>query len=89
MTEEQFKKAEKLYERLRQLEEVKNEIRNDDYHKGSLTYKSMGGDFGSKWEIVAHYVMLSIAGILDRHDKQIRQEIDEEIKKLKKQIEIL
>lgn len=89
MTEEQFKKAEKLYERLRQLEEVKNEIRNDDYHKGSLTYKSMGCDFGSRWEMVAHYVMLSIAGILDRHDKQIRQEIDAEIKKLKKEIEAL
>lgn len=47
MTGQQFAKAKKLYNQLEHLEEIKKEIRNDDYHKGSLAYKSMGGDFGS------------------------------------------
>ena len=89
MTEQQFAKAKKLYNQLEHLEEIKKEIRNDDYHKAGLAYKSMGGDFGSNWELVPHSVMYHIADILDRHDKQIRQEIDEEIERIKKEIEAL
>lgn len=33
--------------------------------------------------------MKNISDILDRHDKQIREEIDAEIEKLKKEIETL
>lgn len=33
--------------------------------------------------------MSYISDILDRHDRQIRQEIDDEIEKLKKEIEAL
>lgn len=89
MTEQQFKKAKELHERLEQLEEVNKEIKNDDYHKGILSYIILGGDYCSEWEFVNNEIMNYIRDILDRHDQQIRQEIDDEIEKLKKEIEAL
>ena len=89
MTEQQFKKAKELHERLEQLEEVNKEIRNDDDYKSILSYISLGGDYCSEWEFVNNEIMNYIRGILDWHDQQIRQEIDDEIEKLKKEIEAL
>lgn len=43
----------------------------------------------TKWETVSEYTMRSISDILDRHDKIIREEIDEEIAEIKRQIEEL
>ena len=41
------------------------------------------------WSLVGEYKMRDISDILDRHDKMIRQEIDDEIAKITKQIEEL
>lgn len=43
----------------------------------------------TKWDTVSEYTMRSISDILDRHDQMIRQEIDDEIAKITKQIEEL
>lgn len=43
----------------------------------------------TKWDTVSEYVMRDISDILDRHDQMIRQEIDDEIAKITKQIEEL
>lgn len=87
MTEQQFQKAKEFHERLEQLEEVKASISNNEYNRTRLSYLYEG--IGGKWEIVDNKTMSHISDILDRHDKQIRQEINEEIEKLKKEIEAL
>lgn len=41
------------------------------------------------WKTVSEWAMNSISDILDKHDKMIREEIDEEITKIKREIESL
>ena len=84
MTEEQFNKAIRINDRIKQLVDVNREIADTTRHR--LSYITHGV---SDWRPSNEWIMKHISDILDRHDKQIRQEIDEEIKKLKKEIEIL
>jgi hypothetical protein len=85
MTEEQFEKAISLNRRLEQLAKVKEEIADVDRRR--LQY--MSNYVASEWKPVKDWVMKFIEGILDRHDKQIRQEIEDEISQIKQEIEKL
>lgn len=89
MTQEQFNTVIRLHERLEELRKVKKEIEDTEKHRLWYVerYDPMTGT--TKWETVSEYTMRSIPDILDRHDKMIREEIEEEIAKIKRQIETL
>lgn len=87
MTEEQFNEAVRINNRIGELEEVKKKISLSTYNR--LSYIQKDGSIHDDWKIVDEWIMKDISDILDRHDQQIRQEIDEEIEKLKKEIEAL
>lgn len=89
MTEEQFNKAVEINSRINALNRVKEEIKHTDKHRLWYAYKSDSGMGASDWRLVYESCMKHIADILDRHDKQIRQEIEDEIEALKKEIERL
>ena len=84
MTQEQYRRAVKISERLEELERVKKEI--DDKSKHRLWYAWKGE---SDWRLTSEWVMKYISELLDKHDLMIRQEIDEEIERLKAEIETL
>lgn len=85
MTQEQYNRAVWISERLNELEKVKKEIANTSSHKLSYLYSRGDGSHG----ICSEYIMNYIGIILDTHDQMIREEIDAEIEKLKKEIETL
>lgn len=87
MTEQQFNEAVRINSRIGELEKVKKEISSLPHNR--LSYIQKGDSIRDDWKIVGDWIMRLISDILDRHDVQIRQEIDEEIEKLKKEIEIL
>ena len=80
MTQEQFNKAVKISNRLKELEEVKKEINNPS--KYLLTYCEE-----DRYKPCYRFTMEHISNILDKHDKMIRKEIEDEIERLKKDIE--
>ena len=84
MTQEQYQRALQIGERLDNLARVKKEI--DDTTKHRLWYAWKGE---SDWRLTSEWVMRLISKLLDKHDLMIRQEIDEEIKQLKAEIEKL
>lgn len=89
MTQEQFNTAIRLHHRLEALSKVKEGIANTKEHRlwYAERYDPMCGS--TKWDTVSEYVMQNISDILDRHDLMIRQEIDEEIANITKQIKEL
>lgn len=89
MTKEQFNTAIKLHHRLEALSKVKKEIADIEKHRlwYAESYSPMCGT--TQWDTVSECAMRDISDILDRHDQMIRQEIDEEIAKITKQIEAL
>ena len=89
MTQEQFNTAIKLHHRLEALSKVKEEIANTEEHRlwYAKRYDPMCGT--TQWDTVSEFVVRSISDILDRHDQMIRQEIDDEIANITKQIEEL
>ena len=87
MTEEQYLRAVQINDRLAELEKVKDDIKPTSKHR--LWYAYNTGEFGSDWSLCSEWRMRYIGDILDKHDLMIRQEIDEEIEKLKKEIETL
>ena len=89
MTQEQFNTAIKLHHRLEVLAKVKEEIADIEKHRlwYAERYDPMCGT--TKWETASEHRMRDISDILDRHDQMIRQEIDDEIAKITKQIEEL
>lgn len=84
MTEEQFKRACQINNRLIDLNSVKEEIRNTEVHRLSYSYRCNGD-----YKLCPEYKMRPIAEILDKHDWMIREEIDEEIRKLQEEIKEL
>lgn len=86
MTWEQYKKAVELNERIEGLEAVQREL---------LNYSSLWYAYGrticgnENREVFPKEIVNPIRHILDKHDKMIRQEINDEIKKLKSEIETL
>lgn len=85
MTEEQFNRAVQIHKRINALESVQKEIQESTEHKLSYAYKTCNMD----WGLCADWSMRPIGDILDCHDEMIRQEIDEEIQKLKDEIKTI
>lgn len=85
MTQEQYNRAVEIKKRLDDLERVKDVIKGTVTHR--LTYSEESGSSG--WKVCWPNTMQLIGDILDKHDLMIREEIDEEIKNLKKEIEML
>lgn len=84
MTPEQYKRAVQISERISELEKVKKEIKETTKHRLWYAEKCE-----RDWRLTSEWIMLYISGILDKHDQMIRQEIDDEIDKLKAEIETL
>ena len=87
MTQEQYKRAVEIGNELTALNETKDNIKKTGKHR--LWYAYNDGEFGSEWRLTPEWAMRYISDILDKHDIMIRQEIDDEIEKLKKEIETL
>lgn len=87
MTQEQYKRAVEIGKELADLNDTKENIKKTGKHR--LWYAYNDGEFGSEWRLTPEWAMRNISDILDKHDIMIRQEIDEEIEKLKKEIEEL
>lgn len=87
MTEKQYQRALQIGDRLKQLDSVKKHIENTKKHR--LWYACDMGEFNSRWVLTHEWEMIQIGEILDKHDLMIRQEIDEEIERLKAEIETL
>lgn len=87
MTQEQYKKAIEISEKIKYLKEVEKEINhpNYDYRLAYTEYSQIGHN--NEWKICLF--MSFISDILDRHDKMIRQEIKDRIEEFNKQIEKL
>lgn len=87
MTEEQYKRAMQINRRITDLNETLDQIKRTSNHR--LWYAYNSGEFGSEWRLTPEWAMRRISDILDKHDLMIRQEIEEEIKKLKEEIKEL
>ena len=85
MTEEQFKRVVEINERLNKLNDVKYIIKNVKTHCLSYSYL----DNSREYRICLESLMRPIKELLDKHDRMIREEIDEEIKKLQEEIKAL
>lgn len=81
MKEEQYERAIQIHYRIDALETIKADLSRVD---NKLTYVSK-----SNGEELYPYDFKHIADILDKHDLQIRAEIDAEVESLKKEIETL
>ena len=84
MTEQQFNRAVKIQKRLEALNDTKKRIENTKEHR--LYYATKYSD---EYRCCPDWAMRPIAALLDKHDLMIRQEIEEEIERLKKEIETL
>lgn len=81
MKEEQYNRAIQIHYRIENLEKIKEDLSRVD---NKLTYVSK-----SNGQELYSYDFKNISDILDKHDLQIRSEIDTEIESLKKEIETL
>lgn len=81
MKEEQYKRAIQIHHRIENLEKIKDDLSRVE---NKLTYVSK-----TNGEELYPYDFKHISDILDKHDLQIRSEIDSEIENLKKEIETL
>ena len=84
MTQEKFEHIIKIHYRLDELKAIKDEIKSEVNHK--LAYLSTSK---SSHTIVSEWKQRVIGDLLDKHDKMIREEIDQEIDRLNKEIESL
>lgn len=87
MTEEKYKRAVEINNCITNLSETIDHIKCTSKHR--LWYACNSGEFGSEWRLTPEWAMRNISDILDKHDLMIRQEIEEEIKKLKEEIKEL
>lgn len=84
MTDKQYTRAVQISKRIEELEKVKKEIKETTKHR--LWYAEK---YERSWELTSEWLMLYISEIIDKHDLMIRQEIDDEIERLKREIETL
>ena len=84
MTDKQYTRAVQISKRIEELEKVKKEIKETTKHRLWYAEKCERG-----WGLTSEWIMLYISEILDKHDLMIRQEIDDEIERLKREIETL
>ena len=87
MNKETYNKTIAINNRLSQLQKVKEELKGTYCHY--LTYAVKGYTFSDRDSLCSCYIMEYISAILNKHDKMIRQEIDDEIAALNKEIEEL
>ena len=80
MTEEQYKRVCEINARIVELNNVKEEIEGL-----RLTYCAYTGE----WNLRPMWKLARIRNILDKHDAMIRQEIEDELKKLYDEIKTL
>jgi hypothetical protein len=85
MEKETFDRIVELNKRLDGLNEAKKEIGDTCSHR--LLY--INKENLVSWRDIAIWKLNPIFDILDRHDEQIRQEIDEEIQKIYNEIDQL
>jgi hypothetical protein len=85
MKQETFDRVVELKKRLDELNEAKKAIEGTRSHRLSYIEVDNRGD----WDTVATWKLEPIGDILDRHDEQIRKDIDEEIQKIYNEIEQL
>lgn len=83
MNKETYNKAIAISNRLSKLTKVKEELKDTDSIYLVYAMKTKWGDSSCTW------IKGDISAILDKHDKMIRQEIDDEIAALNKEIEEL
>lgn len=86
MTEEQYKRAVQISNRIETLNNVKKEIEGTRDHRLWYAEKSTSS---SDFRLCSEYWMRDISDILDKHDLMIRQEIDDMIEQLKAEIKTL
>ena len=86
MTEEQYKRAVQISNRIETLNNVKKEIEGTRDHRLWYAEKSISS---SDFRLCSEYRMRDISDILDKHDLMIRQEIDDMIEQLKAEIKTL
>ena len=87
MNKETYNRAVAISNRLTQLQKVKEELKTTCTRYltyAGKAYESTNPDFFCRSSIMKY-----IGDILDKHDKMIRQEIDDEIAALNKEIEEL
>lgn len=85
MTEQQYNRACEIKNRLDVLAETKKKIEGTASHRLYFAYK----DCDCEYRICPDWSMRPIAELLDKHDLMIRQEIEEEIERLKNEIKDL
>lgn len=91
MTQKQFDRAIELDAKLKRLYRAQKEIKDTINHRLSYIEKRdrSFGDNGDPWRMCDVDNLAVIGHILDRHDVQIRKEIEDEINQIKKEIETL
>lgn len=88
MTQEQYNRAVEINNRLEELETAKERLECNCYKLGYLcSTQNVGGMILGN--TIIDSTMIRLTDIFDRHDNMIREEIDNEIEKLKKEIEEL
>lgn len=80
MTEEQIKKVVEIHEQILLVSSLKAKLEDNTYFLAFI-YDNRGGLYGRTFDC--------IRDIMDKHDNMIRQEIDERIAELKKELEEL
>lgn len=85
MTKKQFKRAVEIHNRIEDLELVKEAL--EDTASNRLSYACKGDN--GRFLVYSDVIMGAIDGLLARHDAMIRQEIDDEIRRLKDEIRSL
>lgn len=85
MTEEQFKRVVKINGKLESLHDIKREVFGAKGARLSYIYSNAVSDNATH----SKFALKAIAEILDKHDKMIREEIDEEVRKLQEEIKTL
>lgn len=96
MNNEALQKAMAIHQELEILTDVRDNIKPtynaglDETYQYRLSYITKTSGYGcSEWEAVDVDKMKFIGDILNRHDRQIRQEIDNRIDELNKELEQL
>lgn len=84
MTQEEYEKLCLLINRKKTLENIKKKLSEDKY--------SLGYIYNSECILFTRYAesfTITLKDLLDKHDKMIREEINQEIERLEKDIEEL
>lgn len=84
MTQKEYEKMCELINRKQSLEEIKQKLSKNKYSLGYI-YEAESFLFTR----YAENITVSLKDFLEKHDKMIRKEIDQEIERLNKEIEAL